>query len=231
MKIVQMLLTMLEDASFTDGDKAEIMDSIESAAVGITLNPRDKTESNGNILCAALRVILKMVEDLYGKCDGTKIYLTPIFIDQSASQIAPLQYIIGTVGLGIGQSAKSWEEVFYDLCHETVHLLNPVMGVKNKRVSALEEGCAVKFAEQTYEKYIKPYCNKVPRTSPISYPSCQYFSAYSAAKKIPDSVLKDIRREFGSFSNINDAEKLKNMAGDYVDDKDIEVLVKSFLYK
>lgn len=124
------------------------------------------------------------------------------------------------------------ENAFYDVCHEVVHLLNPVFNVQdaNVKVSALDEGVAVKFAEQMYERYIRPYCDRIPSTSPIFYRNSQYFVAYSAAKKIPDGVLKEVRQVFGMFSKIDDVEKFKTLVGSYLSDKEMDELMAKFIY-
>jgi hypothetical protein len=133
--------------------------------------------------------------------------------------------------LTIGTCARTWEEVFYDLCHESLHLLNPVTDVKNKKISALEEGCAVSFAEAMYEKYISSYCNKVPTTSPTYDKSSQYFLAYFATKKIPDDVLKQVREVFGSFSTIDNVEKFTELVLPYASEEDIKILTTPFIYR
>jgi hypothetical protein len=230
-KIVQVLLALLEEAEFPDEVKAKIKNLIDSAAVEATSNPRDETEENRNLLRAALVIILEKIQSLYGDSNAKRIHRVPFFQDQPHSQVGPLKDDFESIGLAIGNSARSWEEVFYEICHETLHLLNPVVDVKSNKVSALEEGCAVRFAEQMYKKYIKPYCNKIPRTSPVGDRSSQYFSAYSAANKIPDDVLKKIRKTFGRFSNIDDAEKFKELVGKYLSDEEVEVLTKPFVYK
>lgn len=231
MKIVKALLALLEDTGFQDQKKKEIRDVFIVAMKGMVSDPRGDTESNKRILGAALFLVKRKVESLYGVGDETELYPYPIFINQPQSQIAPVMNNHKMIALGVGVCAKSWEEVFYDLCHESLHLLNPVIDVKNNKVSALEEGCAVRFAEQMYEKYISPYCSDIPLTSPINSHSSQYFFPYIAAKKIPNSVLSDVRKAFGKFSTIDDIRKFKLLVGDYVDDKEIRTLVEPFIYK
>jgi hypothetical protein len=178
-------------------------------------------------------VTLGLVQDLYGSGDDTELDPCPRFEPQPQSQIVPLMGDHGTVAIVLGEYVRSWEEVFYDICHESLHLLNPVINVKDSkvRVSSLEEGVAVKFAESMYEKYIKPYCGKTPLTSPVKSPNSQYFLVFNAAKKIPDDVLKEIRSVFGKFSNIDDSEKFKRLVSQYLNDEEIRILVQGFVYK
>jgi len=228
------LLKQIEDAEYTDEVKAILKDQIQSATVNLTLNPRNETEGNLKLLNAAMCVILGTAESLYGVRDYTvfKPYRFPLFKDQPQSQIIPLKKDLSTVAMVLGTCVESWEDVFYDICHESLHLLNPVLGVKinEVKVSTLEEGVAVKFAEQMYEKHIKKYCNKTPVTSPVNSPNSQYFKAYTATKKIPDEVLKKIRKEFGMFSKIDDANKFRELVSDYLNEREIEILLTPFKY-
>ncbi|RQY65618.1 hypothetical protein DF110_28475 [Burkholderia stagnalis] len=117
-----------------------------------------------------------------------------------------------TFGVSVGSFAESWEQVFYELCHETVHLLNPILDIKQSRVSALEEGVAVKFAEDLYGTFIQTYTRRSPLVTPTSNKSSSYFKAFSIAKKIPDDKLKLIRKEFGKFSAVDNAPLLMKIA-------------------
>ena len=233
MTIAPVLLQLLEDVELKNELKARIKEQIDSAAVNATPNPRDETEGNKKLLKATMAVVLAKLENLYGDGEDTKLYPMPLFEAQPQSQIVPLMEDHGTVAIVLGEYVRTWEEVFYDICHESLHLLNPVINVKGDKVkvSALEEGCAVKFAEQMYEKYINPYCDKIPSTSPANAPDSQYFMVYSVAKKIPDELLKDVRREFGRFSSIDDVVKFTALVGGYVCGEEVEVLIKPFAYR
>ncbi|HDV8352641.1 TPA: hypothetical protein RKT01_004472 [Burkholderia vietnamiensis] len=231
MKIVQALLALLETVGFPDEEKARIGNFIDAASVGMTLDPRDEVESNGKFLHASLLVIARKVEDLYGAGDDTDLHYLPIFLNQLNSQILPLIGEPKKFALGIGLIARSWEDVFYELCHESLHSLNPVVDVRNNRVAALEEGCAVKFAEQMYLEYIKPYCNEIPLSSPVSDHSSQYFTAYMAAKKIPDNVLRKVRQVFGRFSKIDDVRKFTTLVELYVSEAEAASLCERFVYR
>lgn len=226
------LLRLIEDDEFTDELKARIREQIDSASVNVTSDPRDLAEGNATLLNAMLVVVLGKVQDLYGEINAN-FHPMPVFLNQPQSQVVPLSEDHGTFVIGLGQDVKSWEDVFYDICHEALHLLNPVINVKcdNVSVSALDEGVAVKFAEQMYEMYIKPYCNKTPLTSPIAATRSQYFITYFAAKKIPDHVLKEVRTVFGRFSKIDDTEKFTALVGRYVNSEEIKLLTLPFVYK
>lgn len=235
MKLEAVLLQLLEQIKnddWTDESRANVKDLIQSSASDRTLNPRDKTDGNEKLLKATVFIALGTATDMYGVGDETKLYPIPFFERQPQSQIAPLMDDMSTVGIVLGECVRSWEEVFYDICHESLHLLDPIINVydSNVKVSALEEGVAVKFAEDMYEQYVRPYCRKKPLTSPVSDINSQYFKAYSAAKKIPDVVLKDVRKVFGKFSKIDDVEKFKEMVGNFISDEDVKTLVDPFVY-
>jgi hypothetical protein len=226
------LLEQIKGDQFTPEIKAIIKKQIESAAEDLSSNPRDRTEGNLKLLNAIMLIVSGAAEDLYGIGDETGLHFLPIFEDQPRSQIGLLINEPDKVAIVLGEYVKTWEEVFYDICHESLHLLNPVFNVKDDKikVSALEEGCAVKFAEQMYEKYINPFCDKIPSTSPVNAFGSQYFTAYSAAKKIPDDVLREVRKTFGRFSNIDDAGKFKELVGEYVSAEEAGVLMRPFVY-
>lgn len=234
MTIVLALLKILEsfeDPEFTPEMRTKLRVQINSASPSLTLNPREQTEGNGKILNAMLALALGQAQQMYGVGDDTRLHPMPLFLDQPQSQIVPLKDDLGRVVLGLGTYARSWEEVFYDVCHESLHLLNPVINVRVNKVCALEEGCAVKFAEQMYKKYISPYCPKISPTSPVAATDTQYFLAYSAATKIPNEVLRRIKETFGTFSSIDDREKFAELTQKYLTKEEIEILIMPFLYK
>jgi len=223
------LLEQIENDQFPLKVKADLKELI-AAAPSITSNPRDKTDGNISILTAMLTILLGTVQDLYGIGDETEVSLHPQFLDYQQSQI---RFLVGDAPRGIvvlGRYVRTWEEVFYDLCHESLHLLDPVLNIEEAMVSALEEGVAVKFAEQMYAKHIKPYCDSIPVTSPVRAPQSQYFRAYCAAEKIPDDVLRGIRNAFGRFSNINHVNKFRELTMAYLNETEIEVLMAPVFY-
>jgi|GEM_PF-5993397 len=216
----------------TKEQKATLISQIRSSASDLTSNPRDHTNGNTLLLNATMAVALGIAQNRYGIGDDAGLYLHPLFGDKPHSQLMPLERDNREFAIVLGMCVRSWEDVFYDICHESLHLLNPVLIVKGDggKVSALEEGVAVKFAEDMYDTHIRTYCDHIPLTSPINDPSSQYFRAYCAAKKIPDALLKEVRRIFGRFSDVNDSEKLRYIVTDYLDDEEIRTLIEPFRY-
>lgn len=175
-----------------------------------------------------LLVAVATTESLYGEGSG-RFEPLPRFDDATPmSQVRMNAHQEGVIV--IGNCAQTWEEVFYDMCHEAVHLLDPVVDVSRTEVSYLEEGCAVKFAEQMHAAYVRPYCDLVPRTSPIRDRKSPYHAAYAAASKMPDDVLKQARRAFGTFAKVNDATRLGTIAGSFLSNADLELLASAFPY-
>lgn len=232
-EVVVQIIEQISDATCDPELKTQIKALIQPD--DITSNPREETDGNRYFLQAMLIATLGAAEDLYGEGEDVKIQYLPIFKDQPHSQIALALDATGDAGCIItiiGKYAKTWEDVFYEISHESIHLLNPTINAEKIEVivRAMEEGCAVKFAEHMHEKHIKSFCKAPPVTSPNCPFGGQYLAAYRAAKKIPDDVLKAIRKEFGRFSSVDDKEKLKLLAAKYISDKDIETLVERFRY-
>jgi len=199
------------------------------ASLVVTPNPRDDTPDNAELLRLILLWAVDNVERLYGEC-ASPFHPRPMFRNQPRSQIFRLLDDSATAAVVIGSSARSWEDVFYDVCHESVHLLNPVFDVKNKSVSCLEEGCAVKFAESMYDTHVRPICAKRPPTSPVDSHPNPYVDAFSAARKIPDDVLKEVRDTFGQFSTIDDRDRFRRLVDRHVDEREIYMLLAPFAY-
>ncbi|MGA3868468.1 hypothetical protein ACI2UM_24110 [Ralstonia nicotianae] len=209
---------------------------VKELAANATENPRDNVRENYEMLYHTQEAILDVVEGRYGKCDDAiDTYMHPVLRDMeknkhTRSQIGSLKSMPATFGVSVGSFAESWEQVFYELCHETVHLLNPVRDIKQSRVSALEEGVAVKFAEEMYEAFIATYTRHGPLVTPAADKSSSYFRAFSIAKKIPDDVLKRIRKEFGKFSAVDDASLLMKIAPACITEHEAQQMCDAFDY-
>ena len=97
----------------------------------------------------------------------------------------------------LSESAKSyWPTTLYELAHETVHLLNPVVDYTN----FLEEGFAVYFAEEMSEIFT-PH----PMTSKNEGFGAYYVRALELVLQLPDPIYdsgKLIRQRFGSLGAV-----------------------------
>lgn len=233
MLIATALLNMLESIDFpelTDELRSQFSKQINASRLGMTPNPRDSTGENKDLLHAMLVCAWIQAQQVYGVGEDAAFDWTPRFKKESPSQIGRIPGEQIKFGVGLGPDLISWEDVFYDICHESLHLLNPVIDVNSTPVCTLEEGCAVKFAEQMYEKHIRPYCSENPATSPLRGGSNQYRSAYLAANKIPNHALHLVRKKFGKFSTINDTLEFTKLVEQYVTEEEIELLINPFSY-
>lgn len=131
----------------------------------------------------------------------------------------------------IGCKYDDWEQIFYEICHESVHLLNPAEHEDLPNVQRLDEGVAVKFAENMYKKYITPYTTKPPKFTPVRLARLsQYTKSFNITNKISDEKLKEVRSIFGSFWSIPDKEKFMSIVGNYITDKEADYLLSDFDY-
>ncbi|HHQ6628261.1 TPA: hypothetical protein ACSTL5_004828 [Serratia fonticola] len=132
-------------------------------------------------------------------------------------------------GVCIGWRYDSWEQFFYQVAHDAVHLLNPkIAPLGTIRTCALDEGVAVRYAEEMLEKYL-PYVSRAFVDSPVGTNN-PYHVAWLAASKLPDSVLRQIRVEFGSFGEIGDPARFAEMTAQWLTPKEAELLSGDFCY-
>lgn len=132
----------------------------------------------------------------------------------------------------IGKRYDDWEQIFYEICHESVHLLNPAKHEDLVNVQRLDEGVAVKFAENMYKKYITPYTTKPPRFTPVRLdPLSQYTKSFNITNKIPNEVLKLVREKFGSFWSIKDKSGFIETIGDRLTDCETNYILDNFNYR
>ncbi|ODL95727.1 hypothetical protein [Acinetobacter pittii] len=179
-----------------------------------------------------LAICRDKVESLYGKRDQNFIiYKEPNLKDSQRSRLCPIIDSKTEFFVCLGRYINNWEDFFYDICHESVHTLNPVFDIRNNPASALDEGVAVKFAENMYDKYIRPYSKCSPISSPLfTRKENNYKRAYIIAEKIPDKILCNIRKEFNSFGKINDIQRFSEITKDYLNIQEIEFICNNFEY-
>ncbi|MFT7773395.1 hypothetical protein [Roseateles sp.] len=227
---VSAILSLVETQGMSEEDRKVIREQVMQAVPNITDNPRDKTEPNAQLLVCMAFLLFVRVESLYGSAGPAELHFHPIFWDHPSSRVGPMHGDHDTFGVAIGSFAMTWEDVFYELAHEMVHFLNPVASAHERKVATLDEGVAVKFAENTYREFISGYTSHRPQTSPLTMPDKRYFPAYLATVKIPDQVLAVVRNRFGSFSNINNIEAFGALTSDYLDQSEIALLASPFSY-
>lgn len=173
-------------------------------------------------------LLLARVESLYGASSHEKLNFHPSFMGHPHSMVCPLKGDHDTFGVTVGAHATTWEAVFYELAHEMVHSLNPVVSAHEKKLAALEEGVAVKFAEGIYRELISTYTGRPPEISPVTMRESHYYLAFLATNKIPDAVLSEIRSHFGSFSAINYSAAFASLKSNYLTEDEIRLLMAPF---
>jgi hypothetical protein len=222
---------------------AEIMAEHENFD-SIILNLEKKTENihsdirhidNRYVIECISALLLNLAEQKYGdsSVEPDGIYMSPAFFELPRSRVGvtletpdmpKVMHIIC-----IGTFVRTWHQLFYELAHETLHLLGPTDSNKNP-VARIEEGVAVKFAEDFYESFVSPIINQPPYDSPLGSPASVYYKAHKPTNKIPDDVLKSIRTEFKNFRDVK-KEGLYALADSFITEDEAAYLSLPFDYK
>lgn len=102
-------------------------------------------------------------------------------------------------------NAKTWwPTVVFELAHETVHLLNPVVGNGNR----LEEGIATAFSVQMQKKLRTPTLQQPSRGA--------YYNAWQWAEQLPGGAFaaaKKLRKAHGALGAITARQMLQTLPG------------------
>ena len=160
--------------------------------------PKTKPRDDPETLWALQVELLSMAEPLLGHRDMSKKVL-PARFAHDGPRIRHTPNLDGAFVVMSRAGGGYWPTVIFEMAHETVHLLNPVVGNTNN----LEEGVAVAFSlhvQPLYNVNIKP-----------SIPS--YLHAFRLTCKLPGGPLqsaKRIRDHIGALSEVTaqDLQKL-----------------------
>ena len=162
---------------------------------------------NGYLIDCICELLLTLAEQKYGDTSlaPDDIHMSPAFYQLPRSRVGvtletPERPKVTHI-ICIGSTVKTWQQFLYELAHETLHLLGPTDTNKNP-VARIEEGVAVKFAEDFYNHFVLPFINQRPYSSPLGSPTSVYYKAHKVTNKIPDEVLKRIRAEFKNFRDV-----------------------------
>lgn len=223
-------------------DKKNTDEILAQAPQTLLLSPREWSNECNRLRAFILHFMLTDLEARYGDMAcRDKTYLLPFY--EHASEVQgfhnsrivtflegyPLtkQY---TYGVCIGWRFDSWEQFFYQVSHEAVHLLDPKLARNGQlKCSALEEGVAVRYAEEMRETYL-PHISTAFVESPAGNSHSPYHHAWLAARKLPDPVLKQIRQTFGSFGSINDPARFAAITADWLTPDEATLLSSDFRY-
>lgn len=215
-------------------EKQSLLSAISEFGNAITPNPRDDTEANYHIIRGALNGLFFHAAQLYGAASDVDRAARPAFMDHPHSLTGPLVDKPERFGIVIGKYFNTWETVFYELAHESVHFLHPIANISENPVATLEEAVAVRFAEDVYSQYVSSYTGLPPLHSPLGRPLrsvCPYARGYEAVKNASDLSLRTLRKEFGSFSFAFNAEKIFEVCAGEIEESDAIVLANQFDYK
>lgn len=148
---------------------SEIVASPEDLSAIVEILEKETTNINSDIrhvensyLIEWISVLLlDLAEQKYGgsSLEAGGISMIPAFFKLSRSQVGVTLATPETPNvmhiICIGTHVRTWQQLFYELAHETLHLLGPTDTSKNP-VARIEEGVAVKFAEDFYEIFVFP---------------------------------------------------------------------------
>lgn len=245
---------IVNDAKLDEKVACEVVSFVNTHADHFAFQPTNQNEFSSRLISGLCNVIVYHAECLYDETEtkfmpgaelGSDLTIEDytnlgMSLDEAKSKlirsrVSTLTNDANTFAIFISSMCVTWEDLFYDLCHECLHLLNPATRNQKDTVQRLEEGVAVKFAEGLYKKYITPYCNTSPFNSPITSLDpmakySQYYKAYSMTSKISDAKLREVRSEFGSFWSIEDKDKFMSIVGDYITNDEADYLLSNFDY-
>lgn len=142
------------------------------------------------------QTLLAEAERLLGKRDQAKRLCQPTFA-ADGPRIINTSTLDGAFARLSENAAVYWPSLVYELAHETVHLLDPVVGHTNW----LEEGIAVAFSIHAQSLL---GCTKVQQPA-----SGAYFDAFQLASRLPGGAFPfafAVRSRFGSLAGFNAGE-------------------------
>ncbi|MCM7531707.1 hypothetical protein [Enterobacter quasiroggenkampii] len=241
-RMLQTLRQLSQDTGDLSPEVQEQTNQIlDQAPHTLALSPREWNTECNLLRHFILFFILRDLENRYGEmaCPD-RTYRVPFYsqereisglyssgvvtFDQSTSLARDFDF-----GICIGWRYDSWQQFFYQISHAAVYLLNPrVARHGTLRVSALEMGVAVRYAEEMLERYL-PAVSRSRVESPAGTGNA-YDLAFQAARKLPDEVLRQIRSAFGSFGSLNDPEKFTTMTAEWLTPGEAELLCRDFPY-
>ncbi|GIU41384.1 hypothetical protein [Shewanella colwelliana] len=143
---------------------------------------------------ALQKFLLGEAEKLVGKKANDKEVFQPTF-EKDGPFIRNRVQNDGAWAVLSNNAGGYWPTALYELAHETIHLLNPVVGYTNY----LEEGIAVAFSIDL---------SKSETAHPMSPSNKYYQRALELVQLLPDGVYesaKRIRIKFGSLGNADPA--------------------------
>ncbi|EPM8848960.1 hypothetical protein ACTSFU_005403 [Klebsiella michiganensis] len=241
-RFLKMLEQLCEDAGELSPElKQQTREILGRAPETLVFSPREWNEDCNNLRPFILYFMLRDLESRYGEMAyPERTYITPLYSRQreengvmNSQNITPdkSQPIARDFDYGvcIGWRYDSWEQFFYQVSHKAVHLLSPKLFPNGMmRTCALDEGMAVRFAEEMLAKYI-PYVSRAFVESPVGLDNA-YHPAWEAASKLSHDLLAQILSEFGSFGTIDDPVRFAAMTAPWLTTAEASLLSSAFRY-
>jgi len=215
------------------GDQESLLGDLAQYGTAITNDPRDATKANCELLRATLDTLFIQAQTLYGEGTAIKRHARPIYVDHPRSKVAPLVDSPDVFAVAVSRLFGSWEAAFYEIAHESIHLLGPVAIIESTPIATLDEGVAVRYAETMYREHITAYTDQPPTHSPLKglYGIDEpYFRSYQAVKDVTDATLHALRQSFGGFSVAFDPIRILEIACEELSVDQAEVLAAPFDY-
>ncbi len=231
------LLSMYDDCG--NNQYPDIRDTIISDGNIFDLYPTHKNEPDRKMIRTIAFLAHEFVKKSYGDSETKykyEVYLGKEYPKSPHQRNSGILHVIDDNNgdrwmVYVGDIYDSWEQVFYETCHESVHLLNPARKNEQNNIQRLEEGVAVKFAEEMYRKYIAPYTGMPPAVSPVSMKArSQYTKSFDIVRKINNEKLKLIREKFGSFWSVTEKSEFIEIIGDCLTSEETDYILDKFDY-
>ena len=246
MTLNQPVLTMLrrlkDDArGINAGAQEQAQQILDKAPETLIQSPRQWDADCNALRAFILYFLLADLEKRYGDMAcGERTFQIPFYEWQRELAEMPATGIVSfkddselakeyDYGLCIGWRYDQWEQFFYQVALGAVYLLNPrIAPVGTLKISALEPGMAIRYAEEMLGKYL-PYTGRALVDSPVGTGN-MFDRAHRAARKLPDNLLRQIREEFGSFGSITDPVRFADMTSDFLTPDEARLLSSDFRY-
>ena len=228
-EVIERLLNEIYlDSNYTE----KVLGLIDDEVQEITEDPR--AIENSYVVSVAGILMLEVVEEKFGapSLSAELMSIFPAFSSIPRSQvgvnIVTAEHPVERYSIFLGCHINTWVQFFYELAHESIHMLGPA-NTKEVEIATLDEGVAVKFAEDFYRQYIFPLTGLLVPSTPLNAPQSVYFKAYHAANKIPDIVLREVRERFNNFREIKNP-IFYEMTQKYLSKSESELLCSAFDY-
>ncbi len=156
--------------------------------------PPERPDSDATFVWHVQQVLLQAVESLLGPRDSRYTICQPRFLTTPGQP--HIWSTTDQAGAYVSTAAAGyWPTLVYELAHETVHLLNPVVGPTN----LLEEGVAVAFSISQSASLTDHPQRPCPTAQPY------YVTALSLVESLPGSALlagRRVRKHFGALGHV-----------------------------